>query len=161
MGKYDPIGEYLKNSTKKTERLTFKKIEEILGFKLPKSFYEHRSNWANIGRPPGSAWVDAGWQVDGVKLGKSITFKKVADKTPKKKAKPAASVKKKSARGKKTKQKKTLKVPAKPPEKPMVKPEPITEYIPKLIKDLHELKLYGVITDNEFQQKKSELLKRV
>ncbi|MDO9537230.1 MAG: hypothetical protein Q7J68_02805 [Thermoplasmata archaeon] len=161
MGKYNPIGEYLKKSNKKTEHLTYKKIEEILGFKLPKSFYGHRANWANINRPPGNAWIDAGWQVGGVKLGKSITFKQVADKTPKKKATPVSPVKKESVKVKKTRQKKALNEPSIPKQKPVVKAEPISEYIPKLIKDLHELRLYGIITENEFKEKKSELLKRV
>lgn len=164
MTKYEPIGKYLKNSKKKSETLTYKKIEDILGFKLPKSYHDHRAPWANVDRAPASAWLDAGWEVRGVKLGKSVTFKKVAKKAVREPqaASSKRTTKKAAARVKKGRQgKKAAKIPAVSMKRPEVKSEPITEYIPKLIKDFHQLKVEGIITDREFKQKKSELLKRV
>ncbi|PYI54042.1 DUF7662 domain-containing protein [Paenibacillus flagellatus] len=56
-------------------RLTFLEIENILGFKLPASAYKHRSWWGNHeSSTQALAWLNAGWEVAKVELGKSVTF---------------------------------------------------------------------------------------
>jgi len=57
--------------------LSFQHIEEILGFSLPASAYQHRPWWANSGHSQAYAWGRVGWKVQSVILGKNITFEKV------------------------------------------------------------------------------------
>jgi len=72
------LEKYLKNCQKQVETLSYDKIEEILGSKLPQSAYKYRAWWDN-GRShsQSNAWLNAGWKVSSVVLGKSITFRKV------------------------------------------------------------------------------------
>jgi len=77
MSKYDRLEQYLKNSEKKIETLSYDEIERIIGFKLPSSAYVHRPWWANGGHSQANSWLNAGWKVSSVDLGKSITFGKV------------------------------------------------------------------------------------
>lgn len=76
MSKYDTLEQYLKNSQKNIEILNYDEIKKILGFKLPPSAYDHRPWWANGGHSQANSWINAGWQVSSVSLGKSITFRK-------------------------------------------------------------------------------------
>jgi len=73
-GKYHRLEEYLSNSKKQIEVLTYDEIERILGFKLPPSAYKHRPWWANGGHNQANSWLNAGWKVASVNLGKSIKF---------------------------------------------------------------------------------------
>lgn len=70
--KYDPLKEYLK---KYQINLSFQMIEKIIGEKLPSSAYKFRAWWANGGHLQANAWLDAGWKVCKVNLGKEIIFK--------------------------------------------------------------------------------------
>ena len=74
-GKYHKLEEYFRKSKKQTEVLTYKEIEKILGFRLPESAYTYRAWWANGGHAQANSWLNAGWEVEEVKLGISITFK--------------------------------------------------------------------------------------
>jgi hypothetical protein len=74
--KYDPLTEYLLgfSSDKREVTVTFKKLESILGFALPKSAIDYQQWWAN---PSGAdshvqaqGWIGAGFKVDTVKLKK-------------------------------------------------------------------------------------------
>ncbi|GAB6390927.1 MAG: hypothetical protein MdMp014T_0300 [Treponematales bacterium] len=57
--------------------LTFSDIKRILGFPLPPSASVHRPWWANdVSHSQAKAWLDAGWQVESVSLGQSVTFVK-------------------------------------------------------------------------------------
>jgi hypothetical protein len=80
MPKYTPLKEYLQNSNKTAEVLTFQELEKILGFPLPPSASEHRAWWANGKAKPLSqqmAWSDAGWLVESVSfMGKQVTFRR-------------------------------------------------------------------------------------
>ena len=77
MSKYDRLTAYLSTLTTEEWRASFAEIEEILGFSLPASAYEHPAWWANQtgGNGQSSAWQDAGWKTEGLDLGgTSVTF---------------------------------------------------------------------------------------
>lgn len=76
MSKYDPLYKYLAE-IKVT--LTYKEIEQILGSTLPESAYKYRAWWENNGgnHVQANSWMDAGWMVDKVDLGISVTFKRL------------------------------------------------------------------------------------
>jgi len=75
--KYYNLEIYLKNSTKQIENLSYMDLEKVLCFNLPPSAYNHRAWWANGGHTQAKAWLNAGWKVSYVDLGKTITFEKV------------------------------------------------------------------------------------
>ena len=61
--------------------LSFRQLEAILGFELPKSAVDYRQWWGNQretkSRPQAEAWLAAGFLVDGVQLrkpGGSVRF---------------------------------------------------------------------------------------
>lgn len=58
--------------------LSFTKIENIIGEKLPESAYKYKSWWSNIrNRSPSEYWLTAGWKVKEVNLeAKIVTFLK-------------------------------------------------------------------------------------
>jgi len=75
--KYYPICEFLKNSREMEIELSYDKLEDILGFKLPKSS-KIRSWWANSpedGHAQAHAWVDAGF--NAFPRQNSVIFKKM------------------------------------------------------------------------------------
>ncbi|MCS0787045.1 hypothetical protein NX021_02605 [Cytobacillus firmus] len=43
--KYDPLQNFLKFQKTKSIKMTFLEVEDILGFTLPKSAYEHEAWW--------------------------------------------------------------------------------------------------------------------
>jgi hypothetical protein len=76
--KYYKLEEFFKCNQNQTEILNFNEIEKILGFKLPVSAYTYRAWWGNdkIHRHA-HAWLNSGWHVSSVSLGKSVTFVKL------------------------------------------------------------------------------------
>lgn len=73
MTKYELLRKYLKSKAKIT--LTYAEIENILGFKLPDSAYTHKVWWSNHpSHTQALAWLEAGWNVQHVELGESVTF---------------------------------------------------------------------------------------
>ena len=62
--KYGPLTQYLMGADKNSVRLTFSKLEEILGFRLPPSALKYDAWWANNGRdhPHAAAWMAADWR---------------------------------------------------------------------------------------------------
>jgi len=79
MGKYRPLGEYLKSQTVSRVRLSFDEIRAIIGADLPPSAHKYRAWWANDrSHVHARAWVDAGWQVEEVALGRWVRFYCVA-----------------------------------------------------------------------------------
>ena len=118
--------------------MSYDEIERILGFGLPSSAYNHRPWWANGGHSQANSWLNAGWEVSSVELRKSVTFRKVG------------------------KVKTTEEYRATPKEMPSgTKPVSRIEDIPKLIKELYQLKTEGVITEEEFEEKKKDLLSKL
>ena len=72
VSKYNKLNQYLKNHS---FTMKYKEIEDILGKELPSSAYKHRAWWSNSGHEHAKTWTDAGWKVNHVKLGESVTFK--------------------------------------------------------------------------------------
>jgi hypothetical protein len=138
MSKYKPITSYFERSTNQSESLSYVKIEEILGFRLPESAYTYRPWWANGGHIQANSWMIAGWKVDKVELGKSVVFKKISNINP------------------------TNQIDRKPDKSENVNiAYSYTSDIAKKIKELHQLMLEDVISKEEFNSKKSELLSRI
>ncbi|MAT45234.1 MAG: hypothetical protein CL609_23140 [Anaerolineaceae bacterium] len=85
MSKYDPIGKYLSciEPTQEKITLSFHKIEEILGCKLPNSAYQYQAWWSYEQKPKTHVqkhvWQEAGWCVDGAPdfSRKQVTFKRL------------------------------------------------------------------------------------
>lgn len=71
--KYFPLEHYLNQTT---ITLTYADIEEILGFALPPTAYKREQWWENntANHPQAKSWLNAGWKVARVELGKSVTF---------------------------------------------------------------------------------------
>lgn len=75
-GKYITLKEYLADKLGVDSiTLSYPEIENIIGTKLPKSAYTFREWWANGGHSQAYAWMQAGWRVESVILGESITFR--------------------------------------------------------------------------------------
>ena len=70
--KYDSLKKYLRNYQ---ISLSYPMIEKIIGEKLPESAYKYKAWWANGGHIQAYSWLDAGWKVKRVDLGKEIIFK--------------------------------------------------------------------------------------
>src|SRR3954465_11355862 len=47
MGKYEPLGEFLRKQRTQEVPLTFREIEKITGMKLPPKAQHHRAWWSN------------------------------------------------------------------------------------------------------------------
>jgi len=141
MSKYYGIEEYLRKSQKQIETLNYNEIERILEFSLPASAHKHRVWWSNDrsgGHPHANAWLNAGRKVSSVELGKTITFEKVGEaKSPEEHISMSREVPSSTS------------------------PVPEIEDIPELIRKLSTLRDEGVITKEEFEKKKTELLDRL
>ena len=83
--KYQRLKEHLSAipKEKKEVALSFRQLEAILGFDLPKSAVDYRQWWGNQrdvkSRPQAEAWLGAGFLVDGVQLrkpGGSVRFRR-------------------------------------------------------------------------------------
>jgi hypothetical protein len=74
--KYQKLAEYLRNSPKNIENLTYSDIERITGTKLPFSAYHYREWWSNTSHSHAKNWTRLNWIVDSVNLGKIVTFKR-------------------------------------------------------------------------------------
>ena len=74
--KYGPLKDHLAAISADIREITlsFKRLEAILGFELPKSAVDYRQWWGNPSEPAGrsqaEAWTEAGFQVDSVQLRK-------------------------------------------------------------------------------------------
>jgi hypothetical protein len=91
MSKYEPLKRFLESiqPTVNVESLTFGEIEGVLGFKLPKSAYEHRAWWSNQtfpeDHPHAQFWLEAGWMVDSVdQLDTRVHFRRTTSKSTQK-----------------------------------------------------------------------------
>ena len=75
MQKYHPLGKYLAKQYKVSVSLTFKEIEQILGFPLPLSAYNHRAWWANsLSHPQAGSWLNVGWKISKVNIEKNVVL---------------------------------------------------------------------------------------
>lgn len=76
-GKYHELGSYLEKQTVSVVTMTYELIEKIIGAQLPSSAYNYREWWSNGGHSQCDSWMSAGWRVDEVKLGRSVSFRRV------------------------------------------------------------------------------------
>lgn len=77
MSKYEPLPQFLLSIGGRSHRMSFAEIERILGFKLPKSAYEHEAWWSNnaTGHSHARVWLKFGWRTEAVDLvGRKVTF---------------------------------------------------------------------------------------
>lgn len=84
MSKYEPLSQFLETLKHPTHRMSFSEIERILGFKLPKSAYEHQAWWSNndTGHSHARAWLELGWRTESVDLkGRQVSFERLAPST--------------------------------------------------------------------------------
>lgn len=82
MGKYEPLGEFLRRQSTHDVPMSFQQIERIIGAKLPRSATEHRAWWSN--NPDNSvmtkAWLDAGFRSEQVDMAsRKLVFRRVSD----------------------------------------------------------------------------------
>lgn len=79
-GKYAPLQDFLKNRSLEmgTVNLTFRELEHIFGFDLPKSASTYSAWWGNEMKTHSHAraWLEVGYMVESLKLGESVTFTK-------------------------------------------------------------------------------------
>ena len=82
MRKNYPLYKYL---TQKQERITlgYSEIEDIISARLPTSAYKYTAWWDNNSHVQSISWRKAGYSVDRVLLGESVTFIKNRDTSTK------------------------------------------------------------------------------
>src|ERR1700733_4042932 len=81
MSKYEALPQFLASRNLASHRMSFREIESVLGFKLPKSAYEHEAWWSNnaTGHSHARAWMKFGWRTESVDLTKrKVTFQRLA-----------------------------------------------------------------------------------
>ena len=69
--KYDPLQTHLRDRDENAVRMTFRQIEEILGFRLPPSARQHLHWWANDqtgNHTQATAWMRAGRRARQIQL---------------------------------------------------------------------------------------------
>ena len=84
MGKYEPLGEFLRKQRVAHVPMTFAEIERIVGTKLPKS-QRYPAWWSNntSNNMMTQVWLDAGFETEQVDVGnRKLVFRKVADPLP-------------------------------------------------------------------------------
>lgn len=85
MGKYEPLGQFLKSQTRDFVPMTFREIENILSAKLPPS-KKYPAWWSN--NPSNNVmtkhWLDAGYETESVDIGagKLVFRRKARAKNP-------------------------------------------------------------------------------
>lgn len=79
MSKYEALPQFLARADRMVRRMSFAEVEKVLGFKLPKSAYEHEAWWSNnaTGHSHARVWLKSGWRTEGVDLaGRKVTFRR-------------------------------------------------------------------------------------
>ena len=81
MGKYEPLGQFLRKQRTQEVRLTFREIEKITGVKLPPKAQHHRAWWSN--NPDNNVmtrvWLAAGFESAQVDMeGRKLVFRRAA-----------------------------------------------------------------------------------
>src|SRR5690606_1756357 len=68
--RYARLADYLSSLQIDREQISFERIEQIIGEKLPPSAREHRSWWANasVSHIQSRQWLSAGWRVAGINM---------------------------------------------------------------------------------------------
>jgi hypothetical protein len=85
VSKYEALPQFLAQTHGAARRMSFREIENVLGFKLPKSAYEHEAWWSNnaTGHSHARAWLKFGWRTEAVDLtGRKVTFRRPVQSMP-------------------------------------------------------------------------------
>jgi hypothetical protein len=80
MGKYSPLGEFLRAKRLREVPMTFAEIERITGSKLPPKAQHQRAWWSN--NPSNNVmtkvWLEAGYETERVDMaGRKLVFRRV------------------------------------------------------------------------------------
>lgn len=80
MGKYEPLGQFLREQRTQEVPVTFREIERITGVKLPPKAQHHRAWWSN--NPSNNVmtkvWLAAGYESTQVDMsGRKLVFRRV------------------------------------------------------------------------------------
>jgi hypothetical protein len=84
MGKYEPLGQFLRNQRTQEVPLTFGEIEKITGVKLPPKAQHHRAWWSNnaSNNVMTKVWLEAGFESAKVDISaRKLVFRRV-EKVP-------------------------------------------------------------------------------
>ena len=85
MGKYDPLGTYLRDQNRAFVPMTFMDIEKVVGSRLPNS-QRYPAWWSNnpFNNVMTQVWLDAGFVTEQVDIaGRKLVFRRVsADRKP-------------------------------------------------------------------------------
>jgi hypothetical protein len=81
MGKYEPLGQFLRQQGTPEVPLTFREIEKITGVKLPPKAQHHRAWWSN--NPSNNVmtkvWLEAGYESSQVDMNaRKLVFRRTA-----------------------------------------------------------------------------------
>lgn len=82
MGKYEPLGQFLRSQRTREVPITFREIEKITGAKLPPKAQHHRAWWSN--NPSNNVmtkvWLAAGFESTQVDMAaRRLVFRRVED----------------------------------------------------------------------------------
>ena len=81
MGKYEPLGAFLRDQRAQEVPLTFGEIEKITGVKLPPKAQHHRAWWSNnsSNNVMTKVWLEAGFESTQVDMSaRKLVFRRVA-----------------------------------------------------------------------------------
>jgi hypothetical protein len=81
VGKYEPLGTFLRGQRTQEVPLTFSEIEKITGVKLPPKAQHHRAWWSNnaSNNVMTKVWLDAGFESAQVDMSaRKLVFRRVA-----------------------------------------------------------------------------------
>jgi hypothetical protein len=84
MSKYEPLKAHLVAQDRSYIPMKFQEIEGVIGFKLPKSAYQHRAWWSNnpTNNVMTAVWMAAGFETANVDMEKhTVVFQRVTDPT--------------------------------------------------------------------------------
>jgi hypothetical protein len=84
MGKYEPLGEFLRKQSASLVPLTFAEIERIIGSKLPSS-QKYPAWWSNstTNNVMTQVWLDAGFETEQVDVErKKVVFRRATSHAP-------------------------------------------------------------------------------
>jgi hypothetical protein len=80
MGKYEPLGAFLREQRAQEVPLTFNEIEKITGVKLPPKAQHHRAWWSNnsSNNVMTKVWLEAGYESTRVDMSaRKLVFRRV------------------------------------------------------------------------------------
>jgi hypothetical protein len=80
MGKYEPLGTFLRGQRTQEVPLTFNEIEKITGVKLPPKAQHHRAWWSNnaSNNVMTKVWLEAGYESTRVDMSaRKLVFRRI------------------------------------------------------------------------------------